>query len=685
MRTSCRLALYGTDCIENERQMSSSIARETFWTTLTRRPSPEDVQSVVQFSPGAATVTAINALIFAAGSQANSGSNFTLVWTCVTLAVCAFIMLRAKNASVRQVEHVSRRGARRVVIFSIALALPWGILALAVLGSGSPDDQLLVLMVCAGMSAGGAFILHRTLLAATAFYVTILGSVLIACAIHSPLKMLPIAIYTILYGLFLMGFAYMTGVMARQRDRSVGQLSTSVADLKEAHSEISSLAFFDPLTGLPNRTSLDRRLHEMLSDAAETRGKVGIFLLDLDRFRLINDGIGHAAGDDVLQHVAIRLSETLRDGGLIARLWADEFAFLVSGIDGPADMAKIAARVIEAVSEPTQISGRSVYLGASIGASLFPDHGKTEASLLRAADIALHRSKETGRGRFTLYRNEMSDRVAAADRMERDLHAALSDGQISVHYQPKVELHTGAAVGAEALVRWHHPEDGFIPPDLFLTLAADRGMMPDVTARIFEVVSADILALRHRGLDFGKIAINIHPLDLKSPNTLLSHLRQLLASGIEVSDVVIEITEGCFVGRGSDDAALALDAISDFGFELSLDDFGTGHASLSHLRKLPVQELKIDREFVTGICTNQHDRAIVSATIEIARCLQLRTVAEGVETKEQIEALQSIGADLGQGYHWCRPVPRADFEAFLTRCKSEQTPRLRRVDQPTPT
>ncbi|MEM6934402.1 MAG: GGDEF domain-containing protein, partial [Pseudomonadota bacterium] len=254
--------------------MSSSIARETFWTTLTRRPSPEDVQSVVQFSPGAATVTAINALIFAAGSQANSGSNFTLVWTCVTLAVCAFIMLRAKNASVRQVEHVSRRGARRVVIFSIALALPWGILALAVLGSGSPDDQLLVLMVCAGMSAGGAFILHRTLLAATAFYVTILGSVLIACAIHSPLKMLPIAIYTILYGLFLMGFAYMTGVMARQRDRSVGQLSTSVADLKEAHSEISSLAFFDPLTGLPNRTSLDRRLHEMLSDAAETRGKV---------------------------------------------------------------------------------------------------------------------------------------------------------------------------------------------------------------------------------------------------------------------------------------------------------------------------------------------------------------------------------------------------------------------------
>ncbi|MEM7668310.1 MAG: GGDEF domain-containing protein, partial [Pseudomonadota bacterium] len=240
--------------------MQPSIARETFWSVLRRRPSPEDLRSVIQFSPAAAGVTAINALIFAAGSQASIGSGLIIGWTALTLAVCLLVALRARNASERTVDHISRRGAQRIVVFSIVLALPWGSLALAVLGFGSPDDQLLVLMVCAGMSAGGAFILHRTLLAATAFYITILGAVLIACAVHAPIKMLPIAIYTVLYGMFLMGFAYVTGRMARQRDRSVSQLSSSVADLKAAHEEISTLAFSDPLTGLPNRTSLDREL-----------------------------------------------------------------------------------------------------------------------------------------------------------------------------------------------------------------------------------------------------------------------------------------------------------------------------------------------------------------------------------------------------------------------------------------
>ncbi|MEM7671238.1 MAG: EAL domain-containing protein [Pseudomonadota bacterium] len=268
--------------------------------------------------------------------------------------------------------------------------------------------------------------------------------------------------------------------------------------------------------------------------------------------------------------------------------------------------------------------------------------------------------------------------------MERDLHVALADGQILVHYQPKVDLTTGMPVGAEALVRWKHPQNGFVPPDRFLSIAADRGLMPDLTTTIFDTVRRDILEWRGRGLPFGRIAINIQPNDLKSPNTLLAHLRQFLSVGITVDDLVIEITEGCFVGRDSDGAALALDGINEAGFELSLDDFGTGHASLSHLRKLPIQELKIDREFVTGICTNKHDRAIVSATIEIARCLNLRTVAEGVETREQIDALRLLGADLGQGYHWCRPVPRAEFETFLTR-KGQSVPSgARGAKQPTP-
>ncbi|MEM9046731.1 MAG: EAL domain-containing protein, partial [Pseudomonadota bacterium] len=246
-----------------------------------------------------------------------------------------------------------------------------------------------------------------------------------------------------------------------------------------------------------------------------------------------------------------------------------------------------------------------------------------------------------------------------------DLHVALLQRQIEIHYQPKVDLGTGQPLGAEALVRWRHPTDGLLSPDQFLPVATERGMMLDVSSHIFEVISSDIISWRRSGRAFGKIAINIHPLDLKAPKSLLENLRRMLQSGVAQDDVVMEITEGCFVGRDTDEAALALDAIHDMGFELSLDDFGTGHASLSHLRNLPIHELKIDRAFVSGICDNQHDLAIVSATIEIARCLNLRTVAEGVETVEQIKALHELGAEIGQGYHWCKPVPGDEYMSFF--------------------
>ncbi|MEM8793766.1 MAG: EAL domain-containing protein [Pseudomonadota bacterium] len=634
-----------------------------FRDTLLRRPSPEDVQVVLEAGPIAALVTALLAIIFALSYHGEGDGPVVYGWAGATVLLSLFMYLRGRKAARREVAAVSRSGSIRIVVFSLLFASPWSALAFLTLGRTDLAQQMIALMVCAGLCSGAAIVLHRTLLAATAYFGVVLLSVIAAFALRGQTDMWPVTIYVVLYGLSLLALAFLTARMSKAQETSNNELSELADDLHAAHEEISVMAFVDPVTDLPNRSVFGRQVHEQIARAEEGQG-FAVFLLDLDGFKNVNDGIGYHAGDQLLQVVATRLREALGPDDEVARLWADEFALVVKGVDEQAAL-KRAAGIINSVSKPAMIDERAIYPNASIGGALYPRDGETEHELIRKANIALHRAKENGRGRCVLYTGAMSARIAEIDRIEHDLHVALLEGQIEIHYQPKIDLETGAPLGAEALVRWNHPKGGVLTPDQFLGVAAERGMMLDVSSHIFEVIARDIVAWRDAGAAFGKIAINIHPLDLKSPTGLLANLRRLLTAGVRQSDVVIEITEGCFVGRDTDEAAIALDAIHEMGFELALDDFGTGHASLSHLRKLPIHELKIDREFVSGICHNQHDLAIVSATIEIARCLDLRTVAEGVETAEQIAALREVGADIGQGYHWCKPVPAAEYLAFF--------------------
>jgi diguanylate cyclase (GGDEF)-like protein len=628
-------------------------------------PGPEDVASVVRGANAGAVVTALSASVYlAAASPALDPARLT-VWYAFALVACAVVILRARRAARARPETVSPRAARELAAFAALLAAPWAGLAFLALGAGAPADRLLALMICAGMAAGGAFMLHRTLAAAAVYFAVVLGGVLAACLALAAAPGWPAALYAALYGLFLTHFAEVAGRAARQRDASLADLSRHVEELRRANDRIARLVLRDEVTGLANRKAFADRLEQETRRAERDGAPFAVLILDLDLFKNVNDTLGHQAGDRLLALIGARLGELVRPGDLVARLGGDEFGVLALGVGDGRALKALAGRLISGLGAPARLGGRPLHPGVSVGAALSPRHGRDAAGLLRRADIALNEVKASGRGRWRLFDDTLGARVAEADEIETGLRAALEGDGIEVRYQPKIDLATDAPAGAEALVRWTHPRLGAVAPDRFLPVAAERGLLPRLSERIFDRVARDMLDWRAAGIAAGPVAINIHEIDLKSPVILMDNLKALTRRGLAPEDIVLEITEGCFAGRGTGAAAVVLEGLADFGFQLSLDDFGAGHASLPHLRRLPVAEIKIDRSFVEGLCTDRNDRAIVEATAALARGMGLRCVAEGVETEEQRRALRALGAGQGQGYLWSPALPPADFRAFL--------------------
>ncbi len=638
--------------------------RMEFAGSLRARPSVEEMATVVSKSRAGAAVSAINAAIFTLATWSSLGGAFQFWWCCVVVLLSSHVALRSRRAESHVVGKVSARAARRLVGFSILMAAPWGLLSMVSFGVGTSFDRLMILCVCTGMTAGATFILYRTLAACLAYYATVLVPLCAACLLADPAGLWPVALYSLVFGGYLACFAANIGLAGRERDASVAALSSTVAELEKAHQRISHLAFFDTVTGLPNRSAYTERLAREVETAAAGGKGFAVLMLDLDRFKTVNDTLGHDFGDRLLGLVGRRLSDRLRPEDMLARLGGDEFAIIVPGVDRRSFLHDLAARLIDALSEPAWLDGRQVFPGTSVGMACYPENGTTAEDILLKADIALNRAKELGRGQFVVFDNSLRARLTAEDWLAGELRQALCRQEIRMQYQPKIDISTGRMFGAEALVRWTHAEEGPIAPDRFLPVAAERGLLPQLTRVVIDQVCRDMLQWRRDGVEVGKIAINIHPSDLMAPVELLANLKSIVSRGICPKDVVLEVTEGCFVGGGSDTAPIILDAINDLGFDISLDDFGMGYASLSHLRKLPVSEIKIDRSFVTGLCENRHDRAIVAATIEIARGMGLRLVAEGVETAAQRDLLLELGAGFGQGYLWSKSVPPEELAVF---------------------
>lgn len=642
---------------------------KTFKTTLTSIPNPTDVKSVINNTGAGVAVTAINASVFVVSSL-DQISLFILAWWSLTVLLCALTWMKSHVAARKKVTRVTQRAATRLIVSSSFLAIPWAALTIYIIGFDGAGDQLAVLLACAGMSAGGTFMLHRTLLAALVYNGTILASVVFSVHFGGISEAWMITVYALVYWGFLGYFAFDVGQTARERDTSVIALSESVKELEEAEQINYQLANIDTVTGLPNRKAFREQLIDQVQQAGSENREFTVLLLDLDHFKNINDLFGHTVGDELLSVIGQRLKYFAQSKDFVARLGGDEFAVVLWG-KSVNDCEPIAEKVINLLTEPTRIVGQHIHPSVSIGAASFPIHAIEPNNLLRNADLALHRAKDQGRGAYVVFDNSLRSRIVESDRIERGLRNALNSKLIKMAYQPKISLKDAKVIGAEALVRWHDPELGNVSPDLFLPIAAERGLLPKLSREIVEQVAKDVVFFRENNAEIGKIAINIHPIELKFPQILMENVQLLSSYGVDAEDLVLEVTEGCFVGRGTETAPKVLAALTDKGYELSLDDFGTGHASLSHLRKLPVAEIKIDRTFVTGICSNSHDRSIVSAIAEIARGMGIRSVAEGVELEEQYEAIAECGVNLGQGYLWSRPLFAKDYVSLIQRGNSD--------------
>lgn len=454
--------------------------------------------------------------------------------------------------------------------------------------------------------------------------------------------------------------------MVRNRDGQVSNyfsIFTDITERKKAEEQIHYLAYYDGLTGLPNRTMLYKLIDQALVEARRNRLHGAILFVDLNRFKPINDTLGHAVGDQLLVKVAERLRETVRNEDVVARLGGDEFVIALFDITRREHAAVVAQKVLAALDPIFHVDTYEFKVGAAIGISVYPRDGFDTESLLRMADIAMYRAKKSGHDGYAFYSHEMNQRALDHLKTETGLRHALEQGELMLHYQPKVDIDSGRIVGAEALVRWHHIDRGMVPPAEFVPIAEESGLIVRLSAWVLEAALRQAHAWRSAGLPVIKIAVNLSARDF-SPS-LAGRVQALLVKhDVPPEWLELEITEGMLT-HSSDDVIAMMDALTAQGVALALDDFGTGYSSLAYLKRFPIDTLKIDQSFVRGIPHDGNDCAIAGAIISMAQRLGHRVIAEGVETMAQLGFLKSLGCREIQGYLFSPPVPPEKFEAML--------------------
>ncbi|MDB5862200.1 MAG: hypothetical protein JWO70_6 [Betaproteobacteria bacterium] len=444
----------------------------------------------------------------------------------------------------------------------------------------------------------------------------------------------------------------------------IERMGRAIATFKQATERVTYLAHYDSLTELPNRTLFRDRLIQAMARTRRNSGTLAVMLLDLDRFKEINDTLGHTAGDEALRAVSHMLTSVLREIDTIARLGGDEFAVIVEQSSLP-HVELIAQRIEHAFSDPLMIQGREFFVTASIGIALHPDHGRDVDELLQSADVALYGAKEEGRNTHQVYRVEMNAQADQRLNMDRLLRRALERREFVLHYQPKVALSSDTIVGAEALIRWQSKELGLVGPADFIPLAEETGLIVPISEWVVLTACTQAKAWQDAGLQPLLMSVNLSPRQFRQANLVETIAAALDATGLEPRFLELEITEGT-VMHHADKAITILNELHQLGVQLSIDDFGTGYSSLSYLKRFPVQRLKIDQSFIRGVTSDTNDAAIVTAVVTLAKNMKLKLVAEGVETDGQRAFLRALDCDEYQGYYFSGPVPADEFVRLLT-------------------
>lgn len=433
---------------------------------------------------------------------------------------------------------------------------------------------------------------------------------------------------------------------------------------KRTEDRVNHIAFHDDLTSLPNRLMLNRTLDQAVSRHRRAGTQLAILFMDVDRFKVINDSLGHEVGDTLLRQVADRLREHSREGDMVARMGGDEFVVLIENHEYLKDLSTCARRLVEQLGAPYVLGRRDYHVTLSIGISVFPSDGNDSQALLKAADVAMYRAKASGKNNFLFYSPSMNVHTKERLELESDLRHALERGEFLLHYQPKVEIATGLITGIEALLRWEHPLRGLIPPMDFITIAEETGLIVPIGEWVLATACARNKAWQDQGHGKLSVSVNLSARQFADPMLLPKLTRIIHESGLDPSSLELEITESVVMSNG-ESAVAALEKLKSIGVLIAIDDFGTGYSSLAYLKRFPIDTLKVDRSFIRDIPSDSGDKQIARAIIAMAHGLKLKVVAEGVETQDQLAFLRAQHCDAVQGYLLYRPLPEEEITEVL--------------------
>ena len=440
----------------------------------------------------------------------------------------------------------------------------------------------------------------------------------------------------------------------------------NITEQKNAESKLSHQVHHDALTGLPNRVLFSDRLEQALESAKRNSSQLALLFIDLDHFKEINDSLGHAVGDEILKVVTSRLKEAIRDKDTLARLGGDEFTVILEDLTQAQDASLISNKILTSLAEAITLHDTTLYVSSSIGISIYPDDGGSPENLLKYADSAMYKAKNEGRNNFQFYSAEMTELAFERVLMETSLRGALKNEEFVVHYQPQINGVTNELIGMEALVRWQHPSMGLVSPAKFIPLAESTGLIIDIDRYVMKMAMTQLSEWYKDGLSPGVLAMNLAVKQLKDKKFIDMFKNLMQETNCKPEWIALEVTEGQIM-TNPEEAIKILRQISDLGVELAVDDFGTGYSSLAYLKRLPIDKLKIDQAFIRELPDDEEDAAITKAVIALAKSLNLRVIAEGVETQEQKDFLVENGCDNIQGYFYSKPIPAEEMRDFLVK------------------
>ncbi|WP_414933002.1 EAL domain-containing protein [Vibrio europaeus] len=440
---------------------------------------------------------------------------------------------------------------------------------------------------------------------------------------------------------------------------------------KRSEKLLEQMAKYDSLTGLANRTLLHDRIAHALTRAVRNKTKLAILFLDLDRFKLVNDSLGHSLGDELLKLVASRMTKTFRSSDTVARLGGDEFVVLVEGVSGEVSAQILGEKLLLSLKEPFIVKNHSLYSGASIGIAVYPGAGNTPEELVRNADVAMYRAKAEGKNQCMVYVDEMNAQARNLLELDSEIHQAITEQEFVLYFQPLIDLKTGRVTGAEALIRWVHPHRGMVSPADFIPVAEDSGVIWEMGKWIIDSAVRFVKKVHENYDSHFKVAINVSPQQFKNPDFLNLITRSASLYDVSPEAIELELTEGLLMEQ-TEHSIESISEISKRGFSVSIDDFGTGYSSLAYLRKFPLDILKIDQSFVADLPSSPDAISLCNAIINLAHSLKLSVIAEGVETKEQLLFLQDQGCEVAQGYFISRPLPEQEFILWLADYNAAQ-------------